>query len=147
VTFNTTGNQTLTATATQAIAGTSITPTGTSTDVTVTGSATSGISITPPKNPYGFKAPAGGQQIVLNFTVMPSGATGTVTVVDNTTGDVVGTGTVSSGTATVPIQRLGVGQHDLTAQYSGDGTYRAATTDTQVNQSPAPEIKGNPPPK
>jgi len=46
----------------------------------------------------------------------------------------VGSATLSAGGATIPVPagRLGVGQHTLTARYSGDGTYAASQGTAQV---------------
>ena len=63
----------------------------------------------------------------LTFTAMvPLLATGTVTFFDG--GTTLGTGTVSSGLATLTISSLILGSHTIAASYSGNGIYSAATS-------------------
>ncbi len=63
----------------------------------------------------------------VTFTAtLSAGATGTVTFMDGTTA--FGTGTVSSGTASFSTSTLSVGTHSITAVYSGDANYNAATS-------------------
>jgi hypothetical protein len=63
----------------------------------------------------------------VTFTAAVSGgATGTVTFMDGVT--VLGTGTVSGGTASFSTTTLSVGTHSITAVYSGDPNYNGATS-------------------
>lgn len=56
--------------------------------------------------------------------------TGTVTFYDLTTSAKLGTGTLSSGAATLSISTLTVGTHVIKAAYSGDASNGAATSNT-----------------
>ena len=71
-------------------------------------------------------------------TVVTTGATGTVTFKDG--GNALGTGTISSGTATYTTTALGSGSHSVSAVYSGDTNYSpwtsAPLTET-VNTAPS----------
>jgi hypothetical protein len=68
--------------------------------------------------------------------VMPSAATGSVTVTDDE--GVVGSATLTDGEATVDIAAglLGVGGHTLTLEYSGDGTFASSTGQVVVTVLP-----------
>ena len=73
------------------------------------------------------------QQTMLTATVTPtagqSGAptpTGTITFKDGNT--TLGTGTLVNGVATLPVTYTAPGNHQLTAVYSGDSNYPAATS-------------------
>ena len=59
-----------------------------------------------------------GQTVTFSATVSPSTATGTVTFLHGST--VMGTETLTKGTAMLPYSGLSAGGHDLTASYSGD---------------------------
>ena len=71
---------------------------------------------------------------VLFTATLPNDATGTVVFHDDTTGLDVGTGIISGGIATRPTNSLTAGTHSITAQYSGDTNYSAATS-TPLSQS------------
>jgi len=62
-----------------------------------------------------------GQTVTLTATVSPSGATGTVTFKEG--GTTLGSAPVVGGVATLDISTLGVGTHNLTAEYGGDADY------------------------
>jgi hypothetical protein len=64
--------------------------------------------------------------------------TGTVTFTDTTTGQTLGTVTLSSGGASVTVAGLSVGTHNVTALYSGDSNYisNSAVVTQTVNQGP-----------
>jgi hypothetical protein len=66
--------------------------------------------------------------VTLTATVSsPSGIpTGTVSFLDGTTP--LGSGTLSGGVATLTTSSLAVGTHSITAVYSGDGNFAAATS-------------------
>ncbi len=83
-----------------------------------------------------------GSSVTFTATV-PAGATGTVQFLDGTT--VLGTGTVSSGTASFSTTTLSVGTHSITAVYSGDATYNAATS-SAISQVVQTVQTGGPPP-
>ncbi len=70
--------------------------------------------------PYGTLVP-------LIATVSPATATGTVTFQDNVSG-ALGQATIAGGTATVNASSLTVGNHTLTASYSGDNTHLPSTS-------------------
>ncbi len=63
--------------------------------------------------------------MTLTATVTP-GATGTVTFHDAATS--LGTGTISSGVATLTTSSLAAGTHSITAQYGGDSNYNGSTS-------------------
>ena len=77
-----------------------------------------------------------GTPVTLTASVAPTAATGTVTFYDGPVP--IGTGTLSSGAATLPTFVLPTGTHQvLSAGYSGDTTY-AASSSTAVDVSVAP---------
>ena len=98
----------------------------------VVNQASSTTSLTSAPNPSIF-----GQNVILTATVVPGGATGTVTFYDGTTS--LGTGPVSGGTATLNVAVLTVGTHSgMTASYGGDGSYSGSTSTAHshtVNQA------------
>ena len=66
-----------------------------------------------------------GNAVTFTATVPPA-ATGAVQFEDGST--VLGTGTIANGIATMTTSTLAVGTHPMTAVYSGDGNYNAATS-------------------
>jgi hypothetical protein len=66
--------------------------------------------------------------VTFTATVTPTTATGTVTFKDN--GTAIGTGTLSSGTATYSTWTLAVASHPITAAYGGDTNDTASTSST-----------------
>ncbi|HEY7426231.1 MAG TPA: Ig-like domain-containing protein, partial [Gemmataceae bacterium] len=83
----------------------------------------SSISLTSSANPSAY-----GSAVTFTATVSGSSGppTGSITFYDGTT--VLGTGTVNaSGIATCTTSSLTVGNHDITAIYSGDSTYAGST--------------------
>jgi hypothetical protein len=74
-----------------------------------------------------------GQGVTFTATVTGSGATGIVTFFDN--GTALGTGTVTSGQATVSTNSLAVGSHPITATYSGNGTFASSSTAASQTQT------------
>jgi hypothetical protein len=87
------------------------------------------ITLTSSPNPSAL-----GQSVTFTATV-PAGATGTVQFMDGST--LLGTGTVSSTTATFTTSSLAAGTHPVTAVYSGDTNFNSATSavDNQVVNS------------
>jgi hypothetical protein len=69
-----------------------------------------------------------GNPVTFTATVSPSTATGTVTFIDGS--NAIGTGTLSSGTATYAISSLSVGSNSITASYGGDSNDAASTSST-----------------
>jgi len=67
-----------------------------------------------------------GQTVSLIVTVAPTTATGTVTFFDGV--NVLGTASLSSGTATFSTNSLVVGTHFLKASYSGDANFVGSTS-------------------
>lgn len=88
---------------------------------------TSSTSVSSSLNPSTY-----GNSVRFTATVTPSTATGTVTFKDN--GTSIGTGTLTSGTATLSISTLAVGSHPITAAYGGD-TYNAPSTSSTLTQT------------
>jgi hypothetical protein len=68
-----------------------------------------------------------GSTVTFTATVSPSAASGTVTFKEGST--TLGTGTSSGGTATYATSALSLGRHSLTAEYAGDSSYAASTSD------------------
>jgi hypothetical protein len=93
-----------------------------------------------------------GQSVTLTATVSPSAATGTVTFYNQST--VLGTGTLSGGTAILSLSNFVVGTFWLTAAYGGDTndgvsnssvltqTVNALTTSTILTSSLNPSVFG-----
>jgi hypothetical protein len=94
-------------------------PGGTSTG---TGTQTSTTTLT--TSPSGSATT--GASVVLTATVSPAAATGTVSFLNN--GAQVGSGTLSSGTATYTATFATAGTESLTASYGGDSTYASSTS-------------------
>jgi|GEM_PF-553140 len=67
-----------------------------------------------------------GQSVTLTATIAPPAATGTVQFLDGAA--VLGTETITAGVATLEVTTLAVGDHSITATYSGDGTHPAQTS-------------------
>ena len=69
----------------------------------------------------------------VNVTAPGAGTpTGTVTFYDN--GVSIGTGSVTSGQATLTTSSLAVGTHPITVVYGGDGNFNASPTSPSINQ-------------
>ena len=69
---------------------------------------------------------AHGKSVTLTATVSGTGATGTVTFKD---GDaILGSSALGNGTATLSTSDLSVGDHSITAVYSGDATFAGSTS-------------------
>ena len=118
-------------------------------DTNFTGSTSSGLTqtvqgatttaVTSSFNPAVF-----GQSVTFTATVSsPSGTpTGTVTFKDGTT--TLGTGTFAGGVASFSTAALGVGNHPITAIYSGDSSFAISTSSVlmqvihQANNAGAP---------
>ena len=76
-----------------------------------------------------------GQAVTITATVTANAPgsgtpTGTVTFVDATTGDTVGTATLSGGTASVTVSDLPPGAQTIVASYGGDSNFLAGATAT-----------------
>ncbi len=101
--------------------------------------ATSTAAVTLTVNPYATTTalasslnPAQAKQnITYTATVSPATATGTVTFLEN--GVSMGTGTLVSGQATLTTFFAIAGTHNITASYSGSGSYGASTS-TNLSQ-------------
>ena len=91
----------------------------------VVNKATPAITLASSLNPSTF-----GANVTFTAT-LPTNATGTVTFIDGAT--ILGTGTISSGVATLAISSLSGGTHSITAQYGGDTNYNSAIS-TAVSQ-------------
>jgi len=96
------------------------------------------VSLTSSANPSGYDAPT-----TFKATVDPPLATGTMTFMDGAA--TLGTETVSNGTARYSISSLPLGEHSITAVYSGDASHNPSTSPvlTQV----VSDESGNPPSK
>jgi hypothetical protein len=94
-----------------------------------TGTAASSLSATNTGLTVSPAAPTAGQAVKLTATVAPAtgsgNPSGTVTFYDGTTS--IGTGTVSSGSATASVT-FSAGAHSLTASYSGDTTFAGSAS-------------------
>ena len=80
-----------------------------------------GVTIMTSQNPSDL-----GDGITLSVTVTPATATGSVTFMDG--GTVLATDAVTGGQATLSTTALTAGSHTITALYSGDSIYNAATS-------------------
>ncbi len=80
------------------------------------------------------------QPLTLTASVVPSGATGQVQFKDG--GAVIGTSTLSGGTATLTLSSLTAGVHALTAVYLGDTNFNSSTSNT-VSETVNPPGKTN----
>jgi len=103
---------------------------------TVTGSSTT-TTVNLNSNPSVF-----GQTVTLTAAVAPGNGFGAPsgTVAFNDGGTNIGTATVDgSGNATLQLNSFNVGNHDISASYSGDSNFQASTSSPvslTVNQSP-----------
>jgi hypothetical protein len=73
-----------------------------------------------------------GNNVTFTATVAPAAATGTVTFKDGSA--TLGTGTLDNGTATYSTSALSVGDHHISAVYTGDNSY-LGTTSTAITQT------------
>lgn len=98
-------------------------PQQTATSTTVSGviaTSASAITLTSSANPSTF-----GHPVTFTATVT-AGATGTVTFKDS--GATLGTATIAANQASLTTSSLSLGDHSITAVYSGDATYSASTS-------------------
>jgi len=84
-----------------------------------------------------------GQSIMLTATVAPASAAGTLTFLDSNTA--IGSASLTSGKGVLTLSTLSVGNHSLSAAYSGDAADSASTSNVFTltitaaqNPSPAP---------
>jgi len=91
----------------------------------------SSVSLGTSPNPSGY-----GQAVTLTANVSPSGASGTVTFFDG--GSSIGTGGISGGVASFTTSFLTVGNHALSASYSGDGTHQGSSSNQVTQQVTRP---------
>ena len=84
--------------------------------------ASPGLTLTASPNPGFLSNPVTFTATISSFATMP---TGTVAFYDGTTQ--VGSGVVTAGLATYTTSALTTGSHSMTAVYSGDSSYGAAT--------------------
>jgi hypothetical protein len=73
-----------------------------------------------------------GQSVTLTATVSTTAATGTVTFMDGAT--ILGTGTLSGGTAIFSTSALTAGNHNIIAVYAGNSSY-VGSTSTAITQT------------
>ncbi|MGD0796992.1 MAG: Ig-like domain repeat protein [Acidobacteriaceae bacterium] len=71
-------------------------------------------------------APVALTNITLTATTSPSAAAGTVTFLDGA--NLLGTGTLSGGTATYTVTAISGGAHSYTASYGGNSSYAASSS-------------------
>jgi hypothetical protein len=67
-----------------------------------------------------------GQSVLFTATVLPNTATGMVQFLDS--GNLLGTGTLTGGTATFTTSSLASGTHSITAVYGGDANDKSSTS-------------------
>ena len=109
----------------------------TATSPAVSGSGTLATTLTTLSSTTGYSGPYGYvfqmlSTVVPTPTVTLTAPTGTITFTDSVQG-VVGTASLSSSTATLPLSTLIVGTHTLTASYGGDGNYAASNSTANSN--------------
>ena len=103
-------------------------------DLVVAGANATTTAVTSAPDPSGS-----GQTACFTATVTPAAATGTVTFLEGTT--VLGTGSLSGGTAQFCTDALAVGTHTISARYEGNSTYGGSLgTDPHEVLATAPEI-------
>ena len=85
----------------------------------VANSTATALAINPVSSQYG-------DPVTLTATVTPSAATGTINFVEGSI--VLGTGTVSSGVATLTTTAIHAGAYTIKADYLGDGNYGDSTS-------------------
>ena len=100
--------------------GSNVASTSTAVVVTVSKAAAS-LTLTSSLNPA-----VSGQSVTFTAAVTPSAATGTVQFKDGAA--ILGTVTVSGGTAAFATSALAAGSHSVTVVYSGDAAYNTAAT-------------------
>jgi hypothetical protein len=122
--FSTTGTHTITAT----YGGSSAYSSSTSSSTILTVSASSSLTSTTTSLASSNYSTTSGTALTLTATVSPSAATGTVAFYDTTTSTELGTGSLSSGTATLTTSLSAVETHAVDAVYSGDSTYATSTS-------------------
>lgn len=83
--------------------------------------APSRVTVTSSENPA-----VTGDDVTFAAAVLPVSATGTVQFLDGST--VLGTATVSGGSATLAVSTLALGAHSIKAVYSGDTNYVGSTS-------------------
>ena len=94
--------------------------TATGSTTQVVSKATPTVSIASSLNPSNY-----GQSVTFTATVA-TGVTGTISFLDGST--VIGTGTISGGSANFATSTLTAGVHSMTASYGGDSNNAAATS-------------------
>ena len=72
-----------------------------------------------------------GQTVTLTATVSPSTATGSILFKDGAT--TLATVAISGGTASHTLNSLSVGNHTITAEYSGDAAYNSSSGNTSLS--------------
>jgi hypothetical protein len=93
--------------------------------VTVAAAGASASSLTLTSSPA---APIIGNPVTLTAAVKGTGGTPTGNVYFLDGSNVVGSGTIASGSVSVTTSSLAVGVHSLTAYYSGDASFSSATS-------------------
>jgi sugar lactone lactonase YvrE len=84
-------------------------------------------SISADVNPATYGVP-----VIFTATVSPDAAGGLIVFKDG--GVTLGTGTVSGGVATFTTRSLGIGRHDMTAEYGGDESYEPSASPPSYTQ-------------
>ncbi|MFC1410705.1 Ig-like domain repeat protein [Streptacidiphilus sp. N1-12] len=88
---------------------------------------------------------AAGSSVTLTSTTTPAAAAGSVTFTDANTGTVLGTQTVSGGSASLTVSTLAEGSHNLTASFTpADATAYQASVSVAVPFTVTPAGGGNP---
>ncbi|HET7103064.1 MAG TPA: Ig-like domain-containing protein, partial [Terracidiphilus sp.] len=95
----------------------------------------SAVTLSSSQNPSAY-----GEQVTFTVAV-PAGATGTITFYDGPTAISSGE-PISDGSATYSTSAMAAGSHTITAAYSGDSNYAAATSDplTQTVNRATPTV-------
>src|SRR2546426_459115 len=103
------------------VTDTSFGATSSASTVSITVQATTGVTLISSANPSVF-----GDSVTFTATVNSATATGTVTFYNGT--QILGTGTLSGGTATYSTSAFAPGSYSITASYSGDTNYLPSTS-------------------
>ena len=139
VTTLTAGTHSITA----SYAGDAADASSTSNTVSIKVNAAAGLQTTTAALAASATTAVSGQSITLTATVSPASATGTLTFLDGNTS--IGSANLASGKGMLTLGTLSVGNHSLSAAYSGDADDSASTSNVVTvtitaaqNPSPAP---------
>jgi len=126
---------------TASYAGDAADASSTSTAVSIQVNAAAGLQTTTATLAASAPTAVSGQSLTLTATIAPASATGTITFQDGNTA--IGSASLTSGKGMLTLSTLSVGNHSLSAAYSGDAADSASTSNVvtvtiTAAQSPSP---------